>query len=83
MRPVLVSAANGFGFPALADQVTALGNQVLFMGITNVGKSSVLQRLLRMRIGGGKRKQIEPTVSSSGNDCKCVALALSRRADLG
>jgi len=63
MRPVLVSAANGFGFPALADQVTALGNQVLFVGITNVGKSSVLQRLLRMRIGGGKRKQIEPTVS--------------------
>ena len=63
MQQVLVSAANGLGFPALADMVASLGKQVLFVGITNVGKSSVLQRLLRMRIGGGKRKQIEPTIS--------------------
>lgn len=60
---VLVSAANGYGFPALADLLLTLGKRVLFVGITNVGKSSVLQRLLQMRIGGGTRKRIEPTIS--------------------
>lgn len=60
---VLVSAANGYGFPALADLLLTLGLNILFVGITNVGKSSVLQRLLHMRIGGGKRAKIEPTIS--------------------
>lgn len=64
VKVVLVSAANGYGFPDLADHLTALGKQVLFVGITNVGKSSVLQRILHMRIGGGKRKRIEPTISA-------------------
>ncbi len=64
VRFVLVSAANGYGFPALADHLATLGKQVVFVGVTNVGKSSVLQRLLQMRIGGGKRKQIEPTISA-------------------
>lgn len=59
----LVSAVTGFGFPELADSLAELGNKVIFAGVTNVGKSSVLQRLLQMRIGGGKRKSIKPTVS--------------------
>lgn len=63
VKVVLVSAANGYGFPALADLLLTLGKNVLFVGITNVGKSSVLQRLLHMRIGGGKRGKIEPTIS--------------------
>lgn len=63
VKVVLVSAANGYGFPPLADLLTTLGKNILFVGITNVGKSSVLQRLLHMRIGGGKRKNIEPTIS--------------------
>lgn len=63
VKAVLVSAANGYGFPDLADQLLTLGNNVLFVGITNVGKSSVLQRLLQMRIGGGHRKKIDPTIS--------------------
>lgn len=60
---VLLSAVNGYGFPALADLLRTLGQRVLFVGITNVGKSSVLQRLLQMRIGGGQRKRVEPTIS--------------------
>lgn len=59
----LVSAVNGYGFPKLADAVEGLGQRVLFVGVTNVGKSSVLERLLTMRIGGGKRRGIKPTVS--------------------
>lgn len=59
----LVSALTGYGFPALADAVAELGGRVLFVGVTNVGKSSILERLLTMRIGGGQRKGIKPTVS--------------------
>ncbi len=59
----LVSAANGYGFPNLAELFVKLGQRILFVGVTNVGKSSVLQRLLQMRIGGGQRKGIEPTIS--------------------
>lgn len=59
----LVSAVTGWGFPGLADLVERLGKKVLFAGVTNVGKSSVLQRLLKMRIGGGKRRGLKPTVS--------------------
>lgn len=59
----LISAVNGFGFPDLADEVESLGPNVLFVGVTNVGKSSVLERLLEMRIGGGKRSKVKPTIS--------------------
>lgn len=59
----LVSAVTGYGFPELADRVENLGGRVLFVGVTNVGKSSILERLLTMRIGGGKRKGIKPTIS--------------------
>lgn len=59
----LISAVTGWGFPALADRVEGLGSRVLFVGVTNVGKSSVLERLLRMRIGGGQRRGIKPTIS--------------------
>lgn len=59
----LISAVNGFGFPVLADQINKLGPNVLFVGATNVGKSSVLERLLQMRIGGGKRHKVKPTIS--------------------
>lgn len=62
-KGVLVSAINGQGFPTLADSLEALGNRILFAGVTNVGKSSVLQRLLQMRIGGGQRNSIKPTIS--------------------
>ncbi len=63
VKAVVVSAANGYGFPVLADSLERLGQNVLFVGITNVGKSSVLQRLLQMRIGGGKGTKIKPTIS--------------------
>ncbi|MCK9524880.1 MAG: 50S ribosome-binding GTPase [Limnochordia bacterium] len=63
VKVVLISAVNGYGFPALADHLLTLGKKILFVGITNVGKSSVLQRLLQMRIGGGQRKKTEPTIS--------------------
>lgn len=59
----LVSALTGYGFPALADAIEGLGGRVLFVGVTNVGKSSILERLLGMRIGGGKRKGVKPTIS--------------------
>ena len=59
----LVSAVTGYGFPTLADLVQGMGGRVLLVGVTNVGKSSILERLLTMRIGGGKRKGIKPTVS--------------------
>lgn len=62
-RVHLISAVNGYGFPELADGVEKLGPNVLFVGVTNVGKSSVLQRLLQMRIGGGKRHKVKPTIS--------------------
>lgn len=59
----LISAVNGHGFPDLADEIENLGPNVLFIGVTNVGKSSVLERLLHMRIGGGKRGIVKPTIS--------------------
>lgn len=59
----LVSAMTGDGFPQFANLVTRLGKKILTVGTTNVGKSSVLQRLLQMRIGGGKRERIKPTIS--------------------
>ncbi len=31
------------------------GPKILFVGASNAGKSSVLERLLKMRIGGGQR----------------------------
>lgn len=60
---VLISARTGYGFPELADQIMYLGKKVLFVGVTNVGKSSVLQKLLQMRIGGGQKQRIKPTIS--------------------
>lgn len=62
-KATLVSAVNGYGFPALADGLDALGKKVLFVGVTNVGKSSVLDRLLQMRVGGGQRSTVKPTIS--------------------
>ena len=62
-KVTLVSAVNGYGFPTLADELDSLGKKILFAGVTNVGKSSVLQRLLRMRVGGGQHNAIKPTVS--------------------
>ena len=49
-------------FPALADQVTALGNQVLLWALQMLA-SQCAAAPAADRIGGGKRKQIEPTVS--------------------
>lgn len=63
VKVCLISAVTGYGFPALADAITDLGSKVIFAGVTNVGKSSVLQRLLQMRIGGGKGNKIKPTIS--------------------
>lgn len=60
---ILISALNGLGFSQLADQLTSLGPRVLFAGVSNAGKSSVLQRLLKMRMSGGAKK-ILPTVSA-------------------
>lgn len=59
----LVSAVTGYGFPTLADEIENLGAHILFVGVTNVGKSSVLERLLHMRIGGGQRGRVKPTIS--------------------
>lgn len=59
----LVSALTGLGFPVLAEAVERLGERVLLVGVTNVGKSSILERLLTMRIGGGQRRGLKPTVS--------------------
>lgn len=61
---VLISAVSGYGFPDLADMLAELGKKVLFVGITNVGKSSVIERLLHMRIGGGQRRKVKPTISA-------------------
>ena len=63
VKVCLISAATGYGFPDLADSISELGHRVIFAGVTNVGKSKVLERLLQMRIGGGKRGKIKPTVS--------------------
>lgn len=59
----LISALNGHGFAALAERLETLGARILFVGVSNAGKSSVLQRLLQMRIGGGQRGKIKPTIS--------------------
>ena len=63
MQTALISAVTGHGFPHLADLLGELGRKIMFVGITNVGKSSVLRRLLHMRISGGKRSKIQPTIS--------------------
>ncbi|NMB00938.1 MAG: GTPase RsgA [Firmicutes bacterium] len=63
VKVCLVSAVTGYGFPALADSILTLGKKVIFAGVTNVGKSSVLQRLLQMRLGGRKWTNTKPTVS--------------------
>ncbi len=60
---ILVSADTGHGFQQLANEIRFLGKKVLFMGVTNVGKSSVLQRLIKMPIFGGQKQKNEPTVS--------------------
>lgn len=62
-RPLLISARNGYGFVALAQLLETMGPRILFVGVTNAGKSSVLQRLLQMRIGGGQRGSLKPTIS--------------------
>ena len=59
----MVSAVNGFGFAGLAERLEELGPKILFAGVSNTGKSSVLERLLQMRIGGGRQSKIKPTVS--------------------
>lgn len=63
VQTALISAVSGYGFPTLADMIRGLGNKIMFVGVTNVGKSSVLQRLLQMRIGGGQKNKIKPTIS--------------------
>lgn len=60
---LLISAVNGYGFADLADELENLGPRVLFAGVTNVGKSSVIQRLLQMRVGGERCEGIQPTIS--------------------
>ncbi|HHY09175.1 MAG TPA: hypothetical protein GX528_01270 [Firmicutes bacterium] len=59
----LISALNGYGFPKLADRLSGFGPRVLFAGVVNVGKSNVISRLLKMRIGG-RRRDYKPTVSA-------------------
>ncbi|HBG01553.1 MAG TPA: hypothetical protein DDW87_08285 [Firmicutes bacterium] len=63
VQTALVSAVTGHGFSELADLLGELGQKIVFVGITNVGKSSVLRRLLQMRLSGGQRGKVKPTIS--------------------
>ncbi len=62
-EPLLISALTGHGFIALAQLLEKMGPKILFVGASNAGKSSVLERLLKMRIGGGQRGSLTPTVA--------------------
>ncbi|KLU40356.1 MAG: hypothetical protein AA931_01745 [Peptococcaceae bacterium 1109] len=60
----VVSALNGFGFAGLAQWIEARQPKLLFAGVTNVGKSHVLSRLLGMRLGRKQQYAVKPTVSA-------------------
>src|SRR5690554_1265502 len=47
----VVSALKGYGFPELASWIEAHQPKLLVTGVTNVGKSHVISRLLSMRLG--------------------------------
>ncbi|NLJ75218.1 MAG: hypothetical protein GX331_09540 [Firmicutes bacterium] len=74
---IVVSAAAGEGFPQLADWIQDLKGNLLIAGVTNVGKSRVIARLLQMRLGGGYRGSQKPTVSPyPGTTVECSSWEL-------
>ena len=75
---VLASAVTGEGFPKLADWVQKLEGDLLIAGVTNVGKSRLIARLLQMRVGGGRRGTRKPTVSPyPGTTVECYSWKLA------
>lgn len=60
----VVSALSGFGFSALAGWIEARQPKLLIAGVTNVGKSHVISRLLGMRFGRKWQYPVKPTVSA-------------------
>lgn len=61
---LLVSALNGYGFRELAAWIEAEERRILVAGVTNVGKSHVISRLLSMRLGRKRGHTVKPTVSA-------------------
>ena len=60
----VISALNGFGFPEVAQWIEERRPKLLIAGVTNVGKSHVIARILGMRLGRKQRHRVMPTVSA-------------------
>jgi len=61
---LVVSALTGFGFASFAEWIEANQPKLLIAGVTNVGKSHIIARLLSMRFGRKQQYTVKPTVSS-------------------
>ena len=79
---LLVSALNGFGFRELAAWIEAEQRRILVAGVTNVGKSHVISRLLSMRLGRMRGHRKTNSFCLSRNNSILVSLGTGYRSEL-